>query len=47
MSCDQVVHAASVGDEATVLAKSKELKFLTGFEAKVRYFCPAAGLIHF
>lgn len=30
----QVVHAASVGDGATVLAKSKELKFLTGFEAK-------------
>ncbi|XP_068172727.1 atypical kinase COQ8B, mitochondrial isoform X2 [Antennarius striatus] len=30
----QVVHAASVGDRATVLAKSKDLKFLTGFEAK-------------
>ncbi|KAA8593784.1 hypothetical protein FQN60_004618 [Etheostoma spectabile] len=30
----QVVHAASVGDRATVLSKSKELKFLTGFEAK-------------
>uniref|UniRef100_A0A3Q3LXX9 NUMB like endocytic adaptor protein n=1 Tax=Mastacembelus armatus TaxID=205130 RepID=A0A3Q3LXX9_9TELE len=32
----QVVHAASVGDRATVLSKSKDLKFLTGFEAKVR-----------
>lgn len=31
----QVVHAASVGDRATVLSKSKDLKFLTGFEAKV------------
>ncbi|KAM7413570.1 hypothetical protein PAMA_020783 [Pampus argenteus] len=30
----QVVHAASVGDRATVLSKSKDLKFLTGFEAK-------------
>ncbi|KAM9358614.1 atypical kinase COQ8B, mitochondrial isoform 1-T1 [Symphorus nematophorus] len=30
----QVVHAASVGDRATVLQKSKDLKFLTGFEAK-------------
>ncbi|XP_068601981.1 atypical kinase COQ8B, mitochondrial [Brachionichthys hirsutus] len=30
----QVVHAASVGDGATVLAKSKDLKFLTGFETK-------------
>ncbi|XP_029026650.1 atypical kinase COQ8B, mitochondrial isoform X2 [Betta splendens] len=30
----QVVHAASVGDRATVLRKSKDLKFLTGFEAK-------------
>uniref|UniRef100_A0A3Q3W044 ABC1 atypical kinase-like domain-containing protein n=1 Tax=Mola mola TaxID=94237 RepID=A0A3Q3W044_MOLML len=30
----QVVHAASMGDRATVLAKSKDLKFLTGFEAK-------------
>uniref|UniRef100_A0A8D0A1D3 Coenzyme Q8B n=1 Tax=Sander lucioperca TaxID=283035 RepID=A0A8D0A1D3_SANLU len=29
-----VVHAASVGDRATVLSKSKALKFLTGFEAK-------------
>ncbi|KAM9801532.1 atypical kinase COQ8B, mitochondrial [Neosynchiropus ocellatus] len=29
-----VVHAASVGDRATVLSKSKDLKFLTGFEAK-------------
>lgn len=38
MFCIQVVHAASVGDRATVLAKSKDLKFLTGFEAKVRYF---------
>uniref|UniRef100_A0A3Q1JMJ6 ABC1 atypical kinase-like domain-containing protein n=1 Tax=Anabas testudineus TaxID=64144 RepID=A0A3Q1JMJ6_ANATE len=30
----QVVHAASVGDRTTVLSKSKDLKFLTGFEAK-------------
>uniref|UniRef100_A0A673IHL6 AarF domain-containing protein kinase 4 n=1 Tax=Sinocyclocheilus rhinocerous TaxID=307959 RepID=A0A673IHL6_9TELE len=30
----EVVHAASVGDRATVLEKSKVLKFLTGFEAK-------------
>ncbi|XP_034023767.1 atypical kinase COQ8B, mitochondrial [Thalassophryne amazonica] len=30
----QIVHAASVGDRATVLSKSKDLKFLTGFEAK-------------
>lgn len=30
----QVVHAASIGDRATVLSKSKDLKFLTGFEAK-------------
>ncbi|XP_022052329.1 atypical kinase COQ8B, mitochondrial [Acanthochromis polyacanthus] len=30
----QVVHAASVGDRATVLSKSKDLKFLTGFETK-------------
>ncbi|XP_051534629.1 atypical kinase COQ8B, mitochondrial [Myxocyprinus asiaticus] len=30
----EVVHAASVGDRATVLQKSKDLKFLTGFEAK-------------
>uniref|UniRef100_A0A665VH07 Atypical kinase COQ8B, mitochondrial-like n=1 Tax=Echeneis naucrates TaxID=173247 RepID=A0A665VH07_ECHNA len=30
----EVVHAASVGDRATVLSKSKDLKFLTGFEAK-------------
>ncbi|KAM3875292.1 atypical kinase COQ8B, mitochondrial [Diretmus argenteus] len=30
----QVVHAASMGDRATVLSKSKDLKFLTGFEAK-------------
>uniref|UniRef100_A0AAR2LAX4 ABC1 atypical kinase-like domain-containing protein n=1 Tax=Pygocentrus nattereri TaxID=42514 RepID=A0AAR2LAX4_PYGNA len=29
-----VVHAASVGDRATVLQKSKDLKFLTGFETK-------------
>uniref|UniRef100_A0A8C5AZ75 Coenzyme Q8B n=1 Tax=Gadus morhua TaxID=8049 RepID=A0A8C5AZ75_GADMO len=29
-----VVHAASVGDRATVLSKSKDLKFLTGFETK-------------
>ncbi|XP_072312082.1 atypical kinase COQ8B, mitochondrial isoform X2 [Eucyclogobius newberryi] len=30
----QVVHAASVGDRETVLKKSIDLKFLTGFEAK-------------
>ena len=30
----QVVHAASVGDRDRVLSKSKDLKFLTGFEAK-------------
>ncbi|XP_026120147.1 atypical kinase COQ8B, mitochondrial [Carassius auratus] len=30
----EVVHAASVGDRATVLQKSKDLNFLTGFEAK-------------
>ncbi|TKS81428.1 Atypical kinase COQ8B, mitochondrial [Collichthys lucidus] len=30
----QVVHAAALGDRATVLSKSKDLKFLTGFEAK-------------
>ncbi|XP_034460095.1 atypical kinase COQ8B, mitochondrial isoform X1 [Hippoglossus hippoglossus] len=30
----EVVHAASVGDRATVLSKSKDLKFLTGFETK-------------
>ncbi|XP_055052049.2 atypical kinase COQ8B, mitochondrial [Misgurnus anguillicaudatus] len=30
----EVVHAASIGDKATVLQKSKDLKFLTGFEAK-------------
>ncbi|KAK1899946.1 Atypical kinase COQ8B mitochondrial [Dissostichus eleginoides] len=30
----EVVYAASVGDRATVLSKSIELKFLTGFEAK-------------
>uniref|UniRef100_A0AAV2J214 ABC1 atypical kinase-like domain-containing protein n=1 Tax=Knipowitschia caucasica TaxID=637954 RepID=A0AAV2J214_KNICA len=30
----EVVHAASVGDRETVLQKSIELKFLTGFEAK-------------
>ncbi|XP_036392646.1 atypical kinase COQ8B, mitochondrial [Megalops cyprinoides] len=30
----EVVHAASVGDRATVLQKSKDLKFLTGFETK-------------
>uniref|UniRef100_A0A3Q4M4F4 Coenzyme Q8B n=1 Tax=Neolamprologus brichardi TaxID=32507 RepID=A0A3Q4M4F4_NEOBR len=29
-----VIYAASVGDRATVLSKSKDLKFLTGFEAK-------------
>uniref|UniRef100_A0A8C7SUZ9 NUMB like endocytic adaptor protein n=1 Tax=Oncorhynchus mykiss TaxID=8022 RepID=A0A8C7SUZ9_ONCMY len=32
--CVQVVHAASIGDRETVLEKSKDLKFLTGFEAK-------------
>ncbi|XP_077421819.1 atypical kinase COQ8B, mitochondrial isoform X1 [Vanacampus margaritifer] len=30
----EVVHAASGGDRATVLSKSKDLKFLTGFETK-------------
>ncbi|KAJ7990200.1 hypothetical protein DPEC_G00297850 [Dallia pectoralis] len=30
----QVVHAASIGDRGTVLQKSKDLKFLTGFETK-------------
>ncbi|XP_057695953.1 atypical kinase COQ8B, mitochondrial [Corythoichthys intestinalis] len=30
----EVVHAASVGDRDTVLSKSKDLKFLTGFETK-------------
>ncbi|XP_026081851.1 atypical kinase COQ8B, mitochondrial-like [Carassius auratus] len=30
----EVVRAASVGDKATVLQKSKVLKFLTGFESK-------------
>lgn len=49
--CIQVVHAASVGDRATVLSKSKDLKFLTGFEAKVRYFslccCAHLFLIRF
>ncbi|XP_061574982.1 atypical kinase COQ8B, mitochondrial [Cololabis saira] len=30
----QVVHAASIGDRDTVLSKSKDLKFLTGFETK-------------
>uniref|UniRef100_A0AAY4CQP9 ABC1 atypical kinase-like domain-containing protein n=1 Tax=Denticeps clupeoides TaxID=299321 RepID=A0AAY4CQP9_9TELE len=30
----EVVHAASVGDRSTVLKKSKDLKFLTGFETK-------------
>uniref|UniRef100_A0A8C6VUH2 Coenzyme Q8B n=1 Tax=Nothobranchius furzeri TaxID=105023 RepID=A0A8C6VUH2_NOTFU len=30
----QVVFAASVGDRDTVLSKSKDLKFLTGFETK-------------
>lgn len=43
--CDQVVHAASIGDRATVLSKSKDLKFLTGFEAKVRVFQPALLLL--
>ncbi|KAJ0063888.1 hypothetical protein NL108_013165 [Boleophthalmus pectinirostris] len=30
----EVVHAASVGDRDTVLKKSRDMKFLTGFEAK-------------
>ncbi|XP_077466897.1 atypical kinase COQ8B, mitochondrial [Stigmatopora argus] len=30
----EVVHAASVGDRDTVLSKSRDLKFLTGFETK-------------
>lgn len=30
----EVVHAASIGDRDTVLKKSRDLKFLTGFEAK-------------
>ncbi|XP_076832837.1 atypical kinase COQ8B, mitochondrial [Brachyhypopomus gauderio] len=30
----EVVHAASVGDRTTVLQKSKDLKFLTGYETK-------------
>ncbi|XP_017346279.1 atypical kinase COQ8B, mitochondrial [Ictalurus punctatus] len=30
----EVVHAASVGDRAKVLRKSKDLKFLTGYETK-------------
>ncbi|XP_037534001.1 atypical kinase COQ8B, mitochondrial [Nematolebias whitei] len=30
----QVVYAASVGDRVTVLSKSKDMKFLTGFETK-------------
>ncbi|KAF4085824.1 hypothetical protein AMELA_G00099490 [Ameiurus melas] len=30
----EVVHAASVGDRARVLRKSKDLKFLTGYETK-------------
>ncbi|XP_060799229.1 atypical kinase COQ8B, mitochondrial isoform X1 [Neoarius graeffei] len=30
----EVVHAASVGDRAKVLQKSKDLKFLTGYETK-------------
>uniref|UniRef100_A0A8C9U714 Coenzyme Q8B n=1 Tax=Scleropages formosus TaxID=113540 RepID=A0A8C9U714_SCLFO len=30
----EVVYAASIGDRATVLQKSKDLKFLTGFETK-------------
>ncbi|MBN3310385.1 COQ8B kinase, partial [Amia calva] len=30
----EVVHAASVGDRETILQKSKDLKFLTGFESK-------------
>lgn len=31
----EVVYAASIGDKATVLEKSRSLKFLTGYEAKV------------
>lgn len=42
MLCVQVVYAASVGDRATVLSKSKDLKFLTGFEAKVVLFLVTA-----
>lgn len=30
----EVVYAASIGDRATVLQKSKDMKFLTGFETK-------------
>lgn len=48
LSCFQVVHAASLGDRATVLSKSKDLKFLTGFEAKVRalgLFCSVPLLV--
>ncbi|XP_026860530.2 atypical kinase COQ8B, mitochondrial isoform X2 [Electrophorus electricus] len=30
----EVVHAASIGDRTTVLQKSKDLKFLTGYETK-------------
>ncbi|KAG7277048.1 hypothetical protein CRUP_025458 [Coryphaenoides rupestris] len=37
----QVVHAASVGDRAMVLSKSRDLKFLTGFESKLRLRLPA------
>ena len=32
----EVVYAASIGDRTTVLEKSRSLKFLTGYEAKVR-----------
>jgi hypothetical protein len=41
-----VVHAASIGDRETVLEKSKDLKFLTGFEAKVRgYFSAVITMV--
>lgn len=32
----QVIRAAADGDRAKVLQKSRDLKFLTGFETKVR-----------
>lgn len=34
-SLPQVVKAAAEGDRAKVLQKSKDLKFMTGFETKV------------
>lgn len=37
----QVVRAAADGDRAKVLQKSKDLKFMTGFETKVRTSPPA------